>query len=250
MNYSLLIILCLAVGLIAGFLKFVVKPIIKGKIGEFYVSSMLSGLPENKYILLNDIILPSKNGTTQIDHILLSIYGIFVIETKNYKGWIYGSDYSDKWTQNIYGNKNYFKNPLKQNYGHICTLKDLLEIDEDKFISIIAFSGESTLKVKTTKEVTYIGRVRKIVLKYQTPILTEEDIVGMKSTILSASIESTHSNRVEHVKNIKSNIQKDRQMTEMRICPKCGGKLVDRNGKHGSFVGCSNFPKCRYTSGT
>lgn len=235
-----------AIGLVLKIIINVIKPVVKGKSGEIRVSSKLRGLPENQYILLNDVMLPTNRGTTQIDHILLSIYGIFVIETKNYKGWIYGNEFSEKWTQNIYGHKKQFMNPLKQNYGHICTLRELLNLPEEKFISIVAFSTDSTLKVKCSKEVVYINRITKTVLKYRTQMFSENEISEMREKILSVRIESNHSNRTDHVKNIKANILEDKEKVKMRICPRCGGQLVDRKGKYGSFLGCSNYPKCRY----
>ena len=86
------ILFALLLGLLLGFLKYVVKPIIKGIVGEKVISVLLSGLPKEQYILLNDVMLQTDKGTTQVDHILVSVYGIFVIETKNYKGWIYGAN--------------------------------------------------------------------------------------------------------------------------------------------------------------
>ena len=50
--------------------------------------------------------------------------------------------------------------------------------------------------------------------------------------------------RKYHVKNIKENIIKDNST----ICPKCGGNLIERTGKFGKFIGCSNYPKCKYTT--
>jgi DNA topoisomerase-1 len=32
-----------------------------------------------------------------------------------------------------------------------------------------------------------------------------------------------------------------------RECPQCGNPLLYRHGRYGKFIGCSNFPKCRYT---
>lgn len=99
------------------------QPKIKGIIGEKIVASKLSKLPEQQYRVLNDIMLRTEYGTTQIDHIVISIYGIFVIETKNYKGWITGSEYGEYWTKNMYGKKYTFRNPLKQNYAHVKALE-------------------------------------------------------------------------------------------------------------------------------
>lgn len=116
-----------------------------GARGEIRVSKELSFL-SNEYYVLNDVLLRIGNRSSQIDHIVVSIYGIFVIETKNYKGWIFGSEKSRQWTQNLFGEKYFFQNPIIQNKGHIYTLKKALKISEDKFISIIAFSSEADLK--------------------------------------------------------------------------------------------------------
>ena len=98
----------------------------KGKRGEKAVKKSLDNLPEDQYQILNNILLDSDNGTSQIDHIVISVYGIFVIETKNYTGVIYGSEHSSKWTQYINGNKYSFQNPIHQNYGHIKTVESFL----------------------------------------------------------------------------------------------------------------------------
>ena len=96
----------------------VFKPTIKGWVGEKKVARYLRRLSE-EYTVLNDVILPTETGTTQIDHIVVSPYGVFVIETKNYRGWIFGGEKSAQWTQNIYGHKRSFMNPLRQNYAHV-----------------------------------------------------------------------------------------------------------------------------------
>ena len=31
------------------------------------------------------------------------------------------------------------------------------------------------------------------------------------------------------------------------VCPECGSKLVEKNGRNGRFIGCSGYPRCRYT---
>lgn len=101
MDVLMLILLAvLIVGL--AYLKFNL-PTIKGKIGEKSVAAALSFLPKNEYIILNDVMLNNGQHSTQIDHIVISIHGIFVIETKKYKGWILGNINKDYWTQNIWG---------------------------------------------------------------------------------------------------------------------------------------------------
>ncbi len=67
----------------------------KGKVGEKVVAGKLDHLPEDQYRVLNNVTIPTPKGSSQIDHLVVSIYGIFVIETKNYNGWIYGGEHSE-----------------------------------------------------------------------------------------------------------------------------------------------------------
>ena len=73
-------------------------------------------LRNKRYYKFHNVILPSRSGTTQIDHIIISVYGLFIVETKNKKGWIFGTEYQTVWTQSIYGMNYTFQNPLKQTY--------------------------------------------------------------------------------------------------------------------------------------
>ena len=74
----------------------------KGKRGEMRVSAILSQLSD-EYTILNDLVFRTEKGTTQIDHLVVSKYGIFTIETKNYRGEIYGDDNRKEWTQPNHG---------------------------------------------------------------------------------------------------------------------------------------------------
>ncbi|MFK8006321.1 MAG: nuclease-related domain-containing protein, partial [Saprospiraceae bacterium] len=91
------------------------KPKIKGIRGEYKVSRVLRKLDKTEYKIFHDLYLKSEDRYTQIDHLIISIYGVFVIETKNYKGWIHGNEKSEYWTQTIYKKKTKFRNPVKQN---------------------------------------------------------------------------------------------------------------------------------------
>lgn len=92
------------------------------------------------YKIFKDVLIRNSYGTSQVDHLIVSPYGIFVVETKNYKGWILGGENSDKWTQNIWGNKYQLANPIRQNYGHIKALQNALpQFVSNQYISIIVF---------------------------------------------------------------------------------------------------------------
>lgn len=219
---------------------------IKGFIGEKAVAVALSGLPEEEYRILNDVMLRTGHGTTQIDHVVVSVYGIFVIETKNYKGWITGSEFGDYWTKNMYGKKYTFRNPLKQNYAHVKALEEKTELSEDKFIPIVAFSSDSDIKVKTNKPVVYIGQLKRVIKEYKEIKFQESELDMIVAKVQSENITEKEV-RKEHVKQIKSRVSHEQSKVAAGICPRCGGQLVSRKGKNGAFIGCSNFPKCRYT---
>lgn len=146
----------------------------KGFVGETVINlATWLMLDKQTYYRLNNITLPLANGgSTQIDHVIVSIHGIFVIETKHYKGWIFGSERQAQWTQTIMGRKYKFQNPLRQNYLHIKTLAELLTLDMHYFHSIIVFIGECELKtrdelpknVMKSGMVTYIKNKQNILL--------------------------------------------------------------------------------------
>lgn len=152
----------------------------KGILGETVINvAMWLKLDKEVYHRLNNITLPLANGgSTQIDHVIVSKYGIFVIETKNYKGWIYGNEKQRQWTQAFANGRKYkFQNPLRQNYLHIKTLADLLELEISYFHSMIAFIGECELKTRKElpKHVLTSG-MASYVKEKQEVILTEDEV--------------------------------------------------------------------------
>ncbi|MGP9544603.1 NERD domain-containing protein [Psychrobacter sp. AOP7-B1-25] len=165
------------------------KPTFKGFIGETVINvAMWLKLKKDVYHRLNGITLPRANGgSTQIDHIIVSVYGIFVIETKNYKGWIYGSEKQRQWTQSFpNGSKYKFQNPLRQNYLHIKTLADLLGLELSYFHSMIAFIGECELKTRDElPEHVLTSGMASYVKKKQDKLLTEDEVVSIVEQINS-----------------------------------------------------------------
>lgn len=224
-------------------------PNIKGYFGEKKSSAMLLLLNKNDYHIFNNIILKTCWGTTQIDHIVVSQYGIFVIETKNYKGIITGGANSGNWTQNIWGNKYSLSNPIRQNNGHIIALKELLpNYASNHFVSIIAFSSSATLRIKGDGKthVGYIPGLCKTIKRYDAVVFDSEQVEELCSSIIDANIDDK-SERKSHKQNVRQHVDAVQSKIKAGICPRCGGTLVLRLGKYGKFYGCSNYPKCKFT---
>lgn len=223
---------------------------IKGAVGETKVNVRLKFLGD-EYIVLKDLLIQNKSGhTSQIDEIIISEYGIFVVETKHYNGWIFGNENYENWTQVIFKEKYSFRNPIKQNYSHIYALKDILSyIPNIKYYPIIVFSGNAILKnIVSTVPVIYDNMLIDTIKSLSSEkCISAEDVVKIK-TILETSNIIDKTARKEHVKNIKQAISEKQIKINNNICPKCKGELKLINGKNGKFYGCSNYPNCKFTT--
>ena len=219
-----------------------------GQSGEVEVAEILSELPESNYRVLNDVLIKVGNISIQIDHIVVSIYGIFVIETKNYKGWIIGKETSYEWTQCIYNFKNKFYNPIRQNYTHISVLKNILNLSDNFFIPIVVFTDRAKLKITSQSSVIYTGDLLRFIKNYNNQILFDLNFLINKINshiILDENAKSLHKISIQNKIYIKEKIRNDR--LNSRKCPDCGANLIVRYGKYGTFIGCCRYPHCQYT---
>jgi len=132
---------------------------LKGWFGEEMVNRAISGaLDQTIYRSFHNVIIPDYYGMTQIDHTIISPYGIFVIETKNIKGWIFGSERDNRWTQCLRGGKKYsFQNPLRQNFRHTKSISMFLGLPHYCMHSIVLFMGGCEIKTKMPNNVLDSG---------------------------------------------------------------------------------------------
>lgn len=227
-----------------------------GKYGERRVARKLDWLPA-EYIVLNDLLLPTRYGTTQIDHVVVSPYGIFVIETKNYKGWIFGHENSEQWKQSLLGKKtlwgwsseqHQFRNPIKQNSAHARAIKTLLaDIGDFAIFPIVVFSDRADLNITTPNHcVINWSSLRQSIKSIKTVSISQENVKRIVGRLTSANNVQPEA-RENHVRKVQITQANVSSAIANRICPKCGGALVQRNGRYGYFLGCSNYPKCTFT---
>lgn len=123
--------------------------------GEVLVSrTVLKNFGPPDYHLMNHVTLQMKDGTTQIDHILVSRFGVFVIETKDYKGWIFGNAQHVTWTQVLFKAKFKFQNPILQNLRHVSAVRDLLDFLPPGVVkSAVVFTGEAEFQTEVPQGV-------------------------------------------------------------------------------------------------
>ncbi len=219
----------------------------KGWLGEKQTQfGMWAKLDGGDYRRFHDILFPTFNGTTQIDHMLISRYGIFVIETKNINGWIFGNERAKQWTQSLYGKKYKFQNPIHQNYRHTKAIAQFLDIDHDQVHSVIFFIGDDvSLKTELPSNVMTSGLSRYI-KSFERRVFSETDITDFVCKI--ERLKERNVSGREHISNLKN------RYSSSTTCPKCGKSLIKRTARKGDhagnqFLGCSGFPGCRYTKG-
>ena len=186
-----LIILTIILFGIAIFVKWKL-PVWIGRSGEKFVSRKLHQLDPTHYVVLNDLMLPSDGNSTatQIDHIVISNFGIFCIEKKSYKGWIFGNANQEYWTQVIYRFKDRFYNPLRQNFAHVKAIENLLGTQRIKspIISLVAFPDADKLKISGTDSVGYARDVVRKIESHTAAIYSDSERDEIFNLLTSANI--------------------------------------------------------------
>lgn len=186
-------------------------PKIKGIIGEkVIVFMLLLGLDQQTYKVINNLLLKQEDGrTAQIDHVVVSIYGIFVIETKNYNGWIFGNENDKYWTQVIFRHRTRFLNPIWQNSGHIKMLKETLgEFNNLTFYPIVVFMNTADLKkISAKSHAIYTSELLRTIKAYDKEIISNELVDRIYTKLLASGLKDRrefkwHTERVKSKKGM------------------------------------------------
>lgn len=217
----------------------------KGWLGEKVTQlGLWHHLNDQVYRRFHDVIVPARNGTTQIDHVLVSCYGIFVVETKNYNGWIFGDEHAPQWTVSHFGKKFQFQNPLRQNFRHTQCLSEHLGLEPAVFRSVVFFIGDAEIKTELPANVMTRGLVNYI-QSFTAPCLTPVQAGAVATALAALKANPALSSRA-HLESLAARHE------STTVCPRCGSPLVERTARSGpnagkTFLGCKGFPKCRFT---
>ncbi len=216
----------------------------KGDYGEYCVSEVLGYNIEGVQYVINNLLFIDDDGKSrQIDHIYINKYGIWVIETKNYAGYIYGTDKQLEWTQVLAGGreKNKFYNPVRQNTSHIYCLSKKLQV-RNVFHNVVVFLYRADISHVKSENVYSWQKLNMIKSQPTETLLSPEQMKVFYGKLIALQSENTVTTD-QHIENI----HKMREDLKLGVCPRCGSKLVLRNGKNGMFYGCSSYPKCKFT---
>lgn len=219
-----------------------------GKAGERYTYRKIKdNFPDGR--VFRNVYLKKSDGTyTEIDLLAVGHKGIYVFESKNYSGWIFGSEKQSQWTQSLpTGFKNKFFSPILQNNAHIKALQHTFQqYPNIRYFSFVVFSERCELKkVECDLPNTFVlkrddleRKLRKVFKSDLSETISKSDMVSILN-VLSNSQRPDQEVREQHLKDLQENLAK---------CPKCKSDLVERKNKETgeAFYSCSAFPRCKY----
>lgn len=182
------------------------KAKVSGDFGEYEISSVLKSLPDC-YHIMNNILLKTKKGSTQLDHVIVSPFGVFVVETKNHKGMIFGDTMGRVWTQVLRnGAHNTFYSPVLQNAGHMENLYRHIGLKRELMTGMIVFTNpEADLRNVNCPFCMRTESLYEAILSYDRQVFTEKQMYEVIKRIDSVNTSSYLNDRkhVEYVKSIK-----------------------------------------------
>lgn len=172
----------------------------RGKQGECAVSSVLSAYCSHSGgYFFDNVTMNFADGTTQIDHVLLTKKGILIIETKNYSGWISAKTDDEKWTQTVGKIKNIFQNPLRQNYKHWLAVQTLLNFLPKGIIQdIVIFTGNAEFKMTTPEGVLFLDELEEFLERINFGYIADDEFQRAIGLIEYARLERSEDTDRKH----------------------------------------------------
>jgi hypothetical protein len=165
---------------------------------------LLSEFGPPDYHLMNHITIQMDDGTTQVDHILISRFGVFVIETKDYNGWIFANATHETWTQVLFRLRFKFQNPIFQNKRHIRAVQGLLDfLPPEAIRSVIVFTGEAEFKTETPQGVITISRLVGYLRAQTEEVMSLNRVQFCVGRLETARLAISGETDVEHIRSLE-----------------------------------------------
>ena len=226
------------------------SPWFKGLAGEMMVHiSVKIHLNKDKYHILRNVTLPIAGGTTQIDHIIISEYGVFVIETKNMKGWIFGNAHQKTWTQKIFKYTKNFQNPLHQNFKRVETLKSILELTDQQIFSVVVFVGSSSFKTKMPDNVINGPNLIRYIKSKDRQVILGTDVSMLLSKIEAERLIPSRETTKAHIEFVNNIIEekKSRRLCLESESPRIVRDVKNEDRRGQQLLESSRSPECKRT---
>ena len=180
---------------------------VKGAVGEWkFRIAMILWLGFTHKTINNVTIRLSNNKTSQIDHVVVSRHGVFVIETKNFKGDITVNESSGYWRQSFRSGSYSFYSPIKQNDGHISALKYLLKNKDYPYFNVVCFAGTANFNQREIPKELKIGVLGAIgfIKDTRKKVLSKSEVDHIVNKINKDRMPNNWKTKRLHLKNVKS----------------------------------------------
>jgi hypothetical protein len=221
--------------------------VFKGEEAEEVVQKLLESLPKKTYTAIPKVIITSEDDSSQIDHIVVSKFGIFIIETKSHGGRIIGDTFSSTWTQLLSSNRRIFQSPVRQNWAHVKAVQSLFpERPDEQFVPIVVFVGDAELEIaNNANPVIKEDKLLKIIKSHSFKRIDEADLDYIVKRIIYFKFKNKDQ-MDNHITTIHNKLAKRREQVYKGICPVCGKFLTIQVDAYGNFLGCSRYPDCDF----
>jgi hypothetical protein len=171
---------------------------------ELLASAVRKYFPSPDYHLLNHVTLSLRDGSTQVDHILVSRFGVFVIETKHFSGWIFANAKQANWTQVLFKRKSSFQNPIFQNRLHVSAVRDLLDfLPPEDIRSAVVFTGESKFKTDVPDGVFELAEFIEYIGASDAPVMSQNRMQFCVGRLETARLAISGQTDLEHIQYLE-----------------------------------------------
>ena len=220
----------------------------EGRLFRILKEDLPLGGADGYRIIRNLMMEDGAGGTTQVDFVVVSAFGVFVVEAKAYSGWVFGSQDQAQWTVSLPGGRKFqFQNPIRQNYKHVCVLADKTGIPRNLVVPVVAFGREADFKTNMPPGVVHFEDVAAYIQGFRRNVIKLSQLGEIVQALLDWDRVVGEDKRRNHVGNLKA-AHAPASVNDLEVsCPICGGRMVLRHRKADGklFFGCSRFPACK-----
>jgi restriction system protein len=209
-------------------------------------------LDKKVYHLINNITLPDEGESTLFDSIIVSPYGLFVIEANNMKGLISSGEYQEIWTQTVSKSIHRFRSPLHQTTGKAAMLQVWLGLESDKVFPITVFVGDCIFTSPMPDNVIHDGGYIRYIKSKTKPLLSNAEVQQIICQLTKGRLKPTTHTHIQHMSHVQGCMESMQTLAKetATACPRCGSIMILRTVTQGpeagcQFWSCSTYPKCR-----
>ncbi|MFP8967815.1 nuclease-related domain-containing protein [Pokkaliibacter sp. CJK22405] len=173
---------------------------------QLVANQVESWIDRSREVLVNNITLELANGkTTQIDHVLISPYGIFVIESKHYSGWIFAQEHDARWTQVLNKKRTPFQNPIRQNYRHVKAIQQLFDfLPPEQIVSLVVFSGSAKFRGGKPLNVFYTHELKNYLRSREKEVMSINRVQFCLGRLQFSRLKESYETDELHISNLQA----------------------------------------------